>query len=65
MGGEIQEHQEGLRLSAAQISKIGAELNEYKGRLGTTSQEAEAYKQKLQKLLSENSNLGEEVRSAQ
>lgn len=44
---------------------MGAELNDYKGRLGTTSQESEAYKIKLQKLLNENSSLGEEVRSAQ
>lgn len=59
LGGEIQEHQEGLRLSAAQLSKMGAEMNELKGRIGSTSQEAEAYKQRIQKLLGENNSLNE------
>ena len=65
LGGEVQEHQEGLRLSAAQLSKMGAELNDYKNRLGSTSQESETYKQRIQKLLSENTGLNEEVRNAQ
>jgi chromosome segregation ATPase len=65
LGGEVQEHQEGLRLSAAQLSKMGAEVNDLKGRIGSTTQESEAYKQRIQKLLSENSSLGEEVRTAQ
>jgi chromosome segregation ATPase len=38
LGGEVQEAQENLRLSAAQASKMGAELNEYRNRLGATSQ---------------------------
>jgi len=65
LGGEVQEHQEGLRLSAAQLSKFGAEVNELKNRLGSTTQESETYKQRIQKLLSENTNLNEEVRSVQ
>jgi chromosome segregation ATPase len=65
LGGEVQEHQEGLRLSSAQLSKMGGELNELKGRLGSTSQESETYKQRIQKLLSENTNLNDEVRNAQ
>jgi chromosome segregation ATPase len=40
LGGEVQEHQEGLRLSSAQLSKMGAEVNELKSRLGSTSQES-------------------------
>ena len=44
---------------------MNAELNEYKNRLGNTSQESESYKQRIQKLLSENTNLNEEVRNAQ
>ena len=54
-----------MRLSAQQASKIASELNDYRNRLGSTTQEQEAYKQRLQKLLSENNSLGEEVRSAQ
>jgi uncharacterized coiled-coil DUF342 family protein len=65
LGGEIQEHQEGLRLSAAQLSKMSTEMNDLKGRIGTTSQESEAYKQRIQKLLGENNSLNEEVRNAQ
>jgi uncharacterized coiled-coil DUF342 family protein len=61
----VQEHQEGLRLSSAQLSKVNAELNDYKNRLGNTSQESDSYKQRIQKLLSENTGLNEEVRSAQ
>jgi hypothetical protein len=38
LGGEVQDAQENLRLSAAQASKMGAELNEYRNRLGATSQ---------------------------
>lgn len=53
----MQEHQEGLRLSSAQLSKLGAELNDLKNRLGATAQESETYKQRIQKLLGENSSL--------
>jgi chromosome segregation ATPase len=59
LGGEVQEHQEGLRLSSAQLSKIGAELNDLKNKYGTTSQDSESYKLRIQKLLSENTNLNE------
>ena len=65
LGGEVQEYQENLRLSSAQAQRLGAELNDFKSRLGNTTQESEAYKQRIQKLLGENSSLGEEVRSAQ
>jgi FtsZ-binding cell division protein ZapB len=44
---------------------MSAELGEYKNRLGNTSQESESYKLRIQKLLSENTNLNEEFRSAQ
>jgi chromosome segregation ATPase len=59
LGGEIQEHQEGLRLSAAQLSKMGGEVNELRNRLGSTTQESETYKQRIQKMLSENTSLNE------
>ena len=44
---------------------MGAEMNELKGRVGTTSQEAEAYKLRIQKLLGENNSLNEEMRGVQ
>ena len=33
LGGQVQTHQQNLRLSAAQFSKMGSELNDYKNRL--------------------------------
>jgi chromosome segregation ATPase len=65
LGGEVQEAQENLRLSAQQTNKLTTELTEFRSRLGTTTQESEAYKQRIQKLLAENTSLGEEVRDAQ
>lgn len=62
LGGEVQEHQEGLRLSSAQLSKLGVELNDLRTRF---SQESETYKQRIQKLMGENSSLTEEMRGAQ
>ena len=65
LGGEVQEYQENLRLSALQAQRLGTELNDYKSKLGNTSQESESYKQRIQKLLGENNSLGEEMRNAQ
>lgn len=65
LGGEVQEAQEAVRLSAAQTSKLSAEISEFKGRLGQSNQETETYKQRLQKLIGENTALGDEVREAQ
>ena len=62
LGGVVQGAQDELRMSAQNYSKINNELSEYKNRLGTTTQEQEAYKQRVQKLLAENKGLGEEVR---
>ena len=59
LGGEVQEAQENMRLSAAQTSKLAAELNDFKSRLGQSNQESETYKQRLQKLLGENNALNE------
>jgi regulator of replication initiation timing len=47
-----------LRLSSTQNSKLSNELNEFRNRLGTTTHESETYKQRIQKLLGENSSLG-------
>jgi chromosome segregation ATPase len=65
LGGEIQEHQENLRLSALQINKFRSEVTDIRGKLGSTTEESESYKQRIQKLLGENSGLGEEIRNAQ
>lgn len=65
LGGEVQEAQEVIRNSTNQTNRLSSELNDFKNRLGQSSQETETYKQKLQKLLGENTALGEEVRSAQ
>ena len=65
LGGEVQEAQETMRLSAQQASRLTSELSEFKGRLGQTTQDSEGYKLKIQKLLAENSGLGEEMRDAQ
>lgn len=54
--------QENLRLSANQISKLNNELNDYKSR---NNQESETYKMKIQKLMAENTSLGDEMRNAQ
>ena len=66
LGGEVQEAQETMRLSAQQATRLTSELGEFRrGRLGQTTQDSEGYKLKIQKLLAENSGLGEEMRDAQ
>ena len=57
--------QENLRLSANQISKLNSELNDYKNRVSVNNQESETYKLKIQKLMADNSSMGDEVRTAQ
>ena len=52
LADEARTGQENLRLSAAQASKLGNELNQFRNRLGATTQESETYKQRIQKLLS-------------
>ena len=42
-----------------------AELQEYKRRIEQNDSQSQQYKMKMQKLLSENSALGDEVRGAQ
>ena len=59
LGGEVQEYQENLRLSAAQATKLSNELNEYRSRYGQTTQQVDTYKQRIQKLTGENTALGE------
>lgn len=65
LGEEVRNAQENLRLSANQISKLNNELNDYKGKLASNNQESETYRQKLQKLMAENTSLGDQVRVVQ
>jgi uncharacterized coiled-coil DUF342 family protein len=44
---------------------LKAELDQFKNQIAQNNQESETYKQKIQKLLSENNQLGDEVRNAQ
>jgi chromosome segregation ATPase len=65
LGEEVRGAQENMRLSAVTQSKLKAELDQYRNQLTQNNQESETYKQKIQKLLSENTALGDEVRGAQ
>jgi hypothetical protein len=47
------------------MAKLNAELNEYKSRIAANNADSDTYKQRMQKLISENSSLNEEVRTAQ
>lgn len=65
MDGEMRSAQENLRLSANQNQKIMLELNDYKQRIEQNNQENNTLKQKIQKLVSENTSLSGEVNNAQ
>lgn len=41
------------------------ELNEFRMRIEANNSESETYRQKIQKLISENTSLGDEIRGAQ
>lgn len=65
MDEEVRNAQENLRLSAGQMTKLNAELNEYRNRIAANNSENDTYKQRIQKLIGENNSLNEEVRTAQ
>ena len=65
LGEEVRNAQENLRLSANQISKLNGELNDFRVRIEANNSESETYRQRIQKLMSENTSLGEEVMTAQ
>jgi chromosome segregation ATPase len=65
LGDEVRNAQENLRLSAATMNKLKAELDDYRGRISNNDQENSAIKMKMQKLIAENTSLGDEVRGAQ
>ena len=65
MEDEVRTVQENLRLSTSQNQKIMQELNDYKMRIQGNNQENEQLKGRIQKLMGENTSLGDEVRTAQ
>ena len=65
LGDEVRNAQENLRLSANQINKLTGEINDYRNQITVSNEESETYRKKIQKLTSENTNLGDEVRNAQ
>ena len=52
-------------MSNAQQNKLTMELGQFRTQFEATNSESETYKMKIQKLLSENTSMGEEVRNAQ
>lgn len=65
LDGEVRDAQENLRLSANQMKKLNAELAEYKNQISSNNSENETYRLKIQKLMQENTSLGDEVRGVQ
>jgi uncharacterized coiled-coil DUF342 family protein len=61
----MRQAQENLRLSANQNAKMMKEISEYKKMIDQNNSENDKIKQRMEKLISENSNLGEELSSAQ
>ena len=62
---EVSNAQEQMRLSAGQMSKLRAEITEMKQRLESNDSETDTYRKRIQKLMSENTSITEEVRNAQ
>ena len=65
LNDEIVEAQDSLRLSANQQIKLAKEVKEMKVQMERNNAESETYRQKIHKLVSENTNLSDEVRDAQ
>ena len=65
LNDEVNNAQEAIRLSSATQAKLQRELNEYREQINSNNMESETYKKKIQKLVTENSSLGEEMRGAQ
>ena len=47
------------------MRNLNAELNEYKNRIDANNQENEGFRQRINKLMNENSSLNSEVQNAQ
>ena len=65
MGDEVRTAQENLRLSANQQAKLSKEVNNYRSQIERNNADSENYRQRIQKLMSENTSLNEEVNMAQ
>ena len=59
LSNEIVEAQDSLRLSANQQMKMAKEVKEMKFEIERNNAESETYRQKIQKLVSENTNLND------
>jgi hypothetical protein len=59
LGEEVRGAQENLRLSAATMNKLRGELEDYRNKITTNDQENNAMKMKMQKILAENTYLGD------
>ena len=47
------------------MRNLNSELNEYKNRIEANNQESEGFRQRINKLINENSSLNSEVQNAQ
>jgi uncharacterized protein (UPF0335 family) len=65
LDGDLKQVQENLRLSTTQNQRAVQELNEYKLRIANNDEENRTIKAKIQRLISENSALGNDVQAAQ
>ncbi len=65
MEDEVRNAQDNLRLSANQMQKLSMQVAEYQMRIEGNNRENEKLKGLINKLHSENSQLGDEVRNAQ
>ena len=65
LGEEVRNAQENLRLSANAQAKLAKELEHYRSQIDRNNSDSETYRVKIQKLVSENSSLSEEVSIAQ
>ena len=59
MTDEMRNAQETLRLSSQTQARLNAELNQYKQQIESNNKESETYKIKIQKLMAENTSLGD------
>ena len=65
LGEEVRTAQENLRLSANAQAKLAKELEQYRSQVDRNNADSETYRVKIQKLMSENTSLSEEVSIAQ
>mgnify|MGYP001000009830 FL=1 len=59
LGDEVRNAQETLRLSSATQAKLNNELSQYREQIAANNKESETYRIKIQKLISENTSLGD------